>query len=99
MNQENLLDPNLYKVISKCFVNKKQPDIKTQTVVTVEDNVLLGGFGNSVALWASQNDGRYAVKCFAYEDKFITHGGVSQLQKMYGVDPVAIENFIDGKTV
>lgn len=26
MNQSNLLDPNLYKVISKCYINKKRPD-------------------------------------------------------------------------
>ena len=27
MNQEHLLDPNLYKVISSCFINKKQFDM------------------------------------------------------------------------
>ena len=27
MNQEHLLDPNLYKTISKCFVNKKTSDV------------------------------------------------------------------------
>ena len=74
-------------------------NMTTQTVVTIEDNVLLGGFGSSVALWALQNESRLQVKCFAYEDKFITHGSVTCLQKLYGLDPVMIENFIDGKTV
>lgn len=27
MEQNLLLDPNLYKVISKCFVNNKRPDL------------------------------------------------------------------------
>ncbi|MBQ4268441.1 MAG: 1-deoxy-D-xylulose-5-phosphate synthase [Clostridia bacterium] len=78
-------------------------NIESETVITIEDNVLYGGFGNAVALWATQNGLSYRVKCFAYDDKFIVHGGVAQLQKLYGVDPETIEKFIeeqlDGKRV
>lgn len=33
MNQEDLLDPNLYKVISKCFINNKRPDMSEIFVI------------------------------------------------------------------
>lgn len=26
MDQQHLLDPNLHKIISKCYINKKRPD-------------------------------------------------------------------------
>lgn len=38
MSQENLLDPNLYKVISKCFINKKQPDVSEIFVIYADDS-------------------------------------------------------------
>ena len=38
MSQENLLDPNLYKVISKCFINKKQPDMSEIFVIYADDS-------------------------------------------------------------
>lgn len=33
MNQEDLLDPNLHKVISKCFINNKRPDMSEIFVI------------------------------------------------------------------
>jgi hypothetical protein len=36
MDQQQLLDANLYKVISRCFINKKQLD-KTEIFVIYED--------------------------------------------------------------
>jgi hypothetical protein len=38
LSQENLLDPNLYKVISKCFINKKQPDASEIFVIYADDS-------------------------------------------------------------
>lgn len=26
MNQQHLLDPNLHKIISRCYINKRRPD-------------------------------------------------------------------------
>lgn len=37
MNQLDLLDPNLYKVISKCFINNKRPDVSEIHVIYVDD--------------------------------------------------------------
>ena len=37
MDQERLLDGNLYKVISRCFINNKRPD-STEIHVIYSDN-------------------------------------------------------------
>lgn len=37
MDQQNLLDANLYKVISKCFINKRQTDISEIFVIYADD--------------------------------------------------------------
>lgn len=37
MNQEHLLDENLYKTISKCFINIKRPDMSEIFVVYADD--------------------------------------------------------------
>ena len=36
MNQEDLLDPNLHKVISKCFINSKSSDRSEVFVIYVD---------------------------------------------------------------
>lgn len=37
MDQRHLLDPNLYKMISKCYINKKRPD-RHEISVVYSDN-------------------------------------------------------------
>lgn len=37
MNQQNLLDANLYKVIAKCFINKKQTDMAEVFAIYADD--------------------------------------------------------------
>lgn len=37
MDQRHLLDPNLYKTISKCYINKKRPD-RHEISVVYSDN-------------------------------------------------------------
>ena len=38
MNQQSLLDVNLYKVISKCFINSKRPDMSEIFVIYTDDD-------------------------------------------------------------
>ena len=63
------------------------------TVVTIEDNVLLGGFGSMVNTFVMQNELPLTVKSFAYRDEFIVQGGVAQLQREYGVSCEEIEQY------
>ena len=37
MNQRDLLDPNLYKVISKCYINNKRPEVSEIHVIYSDD--------------------------------------------------------------
>ena len=38
MDQNSLLDANLYKVISRCFINSKRPDVSEIFVIYEDDN-------------------------------------------------------------
>ncbi len=68
--------------------------LEVKNVVTMEDNVALGGFGSAVnsALIELKKD--CTIKNFAYRDEFIPQGGVSALQAEYGVNCVEIERYL-----
>ena len=38
INQEHLLDANLYKTIAKCFINNKRPDLSEVFVIYTDDS-------------------------------------------------------------
>lgn len=63
-------------------------------VITMEDNVLLGGFGSLVnnVLIAKNSDA--SIKNYAYRDVFIPQGNVADLQRDYGVSCQEIEEYI-----
>lgn len=63
-----------------------------KVIITVEDNALAGGFGSLVAQYFSESG--KIVKNIAYEDKFIPHGGVTELMCEFGVSAEEIVNFI-----
>ncbi len=65
-------------------------------VVTIEDNVLIGGFGSLVNGFVLQNGLPYTVKNFAYRDEFIPQGKIVDLQSEYGVDCRKIEEYLAG---
>ena len=67
------------------------------TIVTMEDNVKIGGFGESVKRALSNT--KQTVKIFAYDDQFIPQGTVSELQEEYGLSREAIKNYIQGVLV
>jgi 1-deoxy-D-xylulose-5-phosphate synthase len=64
----------------------KQVQDKAMTIVTMEENVRRGGFGQAVAshLLESGYAGRF--KGFSLPDKFVTHGNRSILLKESGLD-------------
>ena len=56
--------------------------IKGKTIVTIEDNVLAGGFGSAVCEYYAQNSVNATVIPFGIKDEFIAHASVeSQLTK------------------
>ena len=58
--------------------------LNAHTVITVEDNVLVGGLGDAVARFF-QNSGK-KVFSFGYPDAFIPHGAPCDLMREYGLD-------------
>jgi 1-deoxy-D-xylulose-5-phosphate synthase len=68
---------------------------KTGKVITIEENVLQGGFGSAV-LEMFQESG-FLPKSFlrlGLPDAFITHGSQSTLRNLYGIDADGIENAV-----
>lgn len=66
--------------------------LKERFILTMEDNVLTGGFGSLIATYYGGNG--KIIKNFAYADGFIPQGGVSELMEERGVSAKKIVNYI-----
>ncbi|MBQ6388278.1 MAG: 1-deoxy-D-xylulose-5-phosphate synthase [Mogibacterium sp.] len=62
--------------------------LDTGLVVTVEDNVFSGGFGESFG--AANSDASYDIINIAIPDRFIPHGDIPSLRKECGIDAESI---------
>ena len=69
-------------------------NLQSGYVVTLEDNVYLGGFGAMVDSTLKKLDKSCKIKSFAYRDTFIPQGKVKALQDEYGVNEREIEDYI-----
>ena len=58
--------------------------LNAHTVITIEDNVLIGGLGDAVARF--YRDSGKKVISFGYPDVFIPHGAPYDLMREYGLD-------------
>ncbi|MEW4923409.1 1-deoxy-D-xylulose-5-phosphate synthase [Algibacter sp. 2305UL17-15] len=56
-----------------------------ETIVTVEDNSIKGGFGSAVLEFASEHDYKNTIKILGIPDDFVEHGSVDELQKLVGL--------------
>jgi 1-deoxy-D-xylulose-5-phosphate synthase len=61
-------------------------------IITLEDNMILGGFGSLVCNYFSASN--KIIKNFGYIDQFIPHGGVNDLINEFGVDTNQIVEYI-----
>lgn len=60
---------------------------KYDTIVTIEDNILSGGFGSSILeLICEHNILNKKVKTYGFPDEFVPHGSVGILLKKYKLD-------------
>lgn len=66
--------------------------LKANHIITVEDNMLLGGLGSLINSFYSEKD--KIIKNFAYSDAFVPQGGVEELMKEHGVSSDAIVEYI-----
>lgn len=65
-----------------------------ETVITIEDNTIKGGFGSAVLEFASENNYKNNIKTLGIPDTFVEHGKVSELQNILGLDAVSLASFI-----
>ena len=59
-------------------------------LVTMEENVRSGGFGEHVESWVSEHHPGQEVLCISVPDAYVEHGAVPVLKKMLGLDPESI---------
>ncbi len=59
-----------------------------KTIVTIEDNTIVGGFGQQMAAQFSKTDTK--VLNFAWPDEFVPQGSVGELMDRYGLTPEKI---------
>ena len=61
--------------------------IKTKIVVTIEDGTIINGLATAVSEVITENGIKdKKILNYAYPDKFIQHGSVAELEKIYGLD-------------
>ncbi|MDP2661609.1 MAG: 1-deoxy-D-xylulose-5-phosphate synthase [Dehalococcoidia bacterium] len=64
---------------------------RTGAIITVEENVLAGGFGSAVVeLLANERLNGIQVDCLGIPDVFVEHGSPRQLRAKYGLDASGI---------
>lgn len=67
---------------------------KIERIVTIEDASIVGGLGSEIERIIFENDLDIDVIKFAYPDKFIKQGAVSEIEERFGMDKENIERLI-----
>ena len=65
------------------------------TLVTVEDHTIKGGFGSSILEFASERGYKNSIKTLGIPDDFIEHGSVDGLQESVGLDVASLTKVFD----
>jgi len=65
------------------------------TVITVEDNSIKGGFGSAILEFASDNGYKNTIKTLGIPDAFIAHGPVDVLQDGIGLSVARLKTQIE----
>ena len=69
-------------------------NLSTEHIITIEDNVFLGGFGSAVNGELIKQGKRCKIKNYAYRDEFIQQGSIAKLQADYGVNCQEIQEYV-----
>ena len=71
---------------------------RTKKVITIEDNTIMGGLATAVNKVIVENKIKdVQIQNYAYPDKFIEHGSVQELEKLYGIKEKDVEAIINEK--
>ena len=61
-----------------------------QLIVTIEEKVLAGGFGEQVVQYVMQSGEKTRVRTIGISDDYVEHGNVEVLRKEVGLDQETI---------
>ena len=61
-------------------------------VVTLEENVLIGGFGSAIQDALANTN--CAVRCLGVDDQFVAHATVNQQIEQFGLDAISLQKFV-----
>lgn len=61
-------------------------------VVTLEENVLIGGFGSAIQDALANTN--CAVHCLGVDDQFVAHATVNQQIEQFGLDAISLQKFV-----
>ncbi len=72
----------------------KIAEISGGRIVTVEENVIAGGFGESVLAFYAKNNVAVSVKTFGVQNCFVSHAEISRQLELNGITASAIAEFL-----
>ncbi|TXG37403.1 1-deoxy-D-xylulose-5-phosphate synthase [Seonamhaeicola maritimus] len=78
------LDEKLLRIIFKNY----------NTIITVEDGTIKGGFGSAILEFAAEFNYKNPIKVLGVPDDFLEHGKVDELEKLVGLDPRSLNIYI-----
>jgi 1-deoxy-D-xylulose-5-phosphate synthase len=90
-------------LVNARFVKPIDEDLLLKTgeshrlIVTMEENVISGGYGEHVTEFAAINDLSAEILCVAIPDEFVPHGAPAILREKLGLDPESIVGRIMNK--
>ncbi|MCM1369659.1 MAG: 1-deoxy-D-xylulose-5-phosphate synthase [Candidatus Amulumruptor caecigallinarius] len=68
------------------------------TVITVEDGIVSGGFGSAVSEWMESHNKRVKVRKLGVPDRWVYHGSPEQLKEICGYDKKGIIRAVKEET-
>lgn len=75
------------------YTNIKKSIEKKRNVITIEDGILKGGLGSGIIeLINNFKINNVNIKTYGYDDNFVQHGSVEELEKMNKLDAQSIAN-------
>lgn len=69
-----------------------------ETIITIEDGTINGGFGSAILEYAASNNFKNKVTVLGVPDVFIEHGTVTQLQQLCKIDVKSLINLFSNDT-
>jgi len=97
---ENISDENI-SIYDMRFLKPLDEDLlhnifkKYKTILTVEDGVIAGGFGSSIAEFSVKHNYCNTIEIIGIPDKFPEHGSVEELQSALGISSEKIKQIIE----